>query len=33
MTRKGRCNTLQLLHNFILKSIPIEGMRRAGKQL
>ncbi|CAN7696657.1 integrase core domain-containing protein [Pararhizobium sp. LjRoot238] len=23
MTRKGRCSTLKLLHNFILKSIPI----------
>jgi len=23
MTRKGHCSTFNLLHNFILKSIPI----------
>jgi len=23
VTRKGRCSTLNLLHDFVLKSIPI----------
>lgn len=26
MAHKGRCNTFNLLHNFLLKSIPIEGI-------
>ncbi|TWD45429.1 hypothetical protein FB480_11822 [Agrobacterium vitis] len=32
MAHKTRCNTLNLLHNFLLISIPISGIMQEGRR-